>query len=173
MAFFCLLTLNSLLTHLLSFCSSSYLLLCPLTMTLSPSLPPTVCLNPSLSLSVYLSPSPMQHHSFSSGNELFCLRSASLSHSSSRLAITAYLLSLPPPYFAGYIRSTVRCLGLWQPVSYSKWFWCVHVRANSAVKACVCQCVCWCLSCVCSCPVRLISLMSWKQSNEVPCVSVN
>lgn len=40
----------------------------------------------------------MQHHSFSSGIELLCLLSASLSHSSSRLAITAYLLSpsLPP-----------------------------------------------------------------------------
>lgn len=40
-----------------------------------PSLPPVVYLNPSLSLSVYFLPSSMQHHSFSSGNELFCLLS--------------------------------------------------------------------------------------------------
>lgn len=129
-------SLNSLLTHLLSFCSSSsYSFLCPLTMTLSPSLPPAVCLNPSLSLSVYLSPSPMQHHSFSSGNELFCLLSASPSHSSPRLAITAFLSPpLSPLYLAGYIGSSVCCLGLWQPVSYSKWLWhCVHVSVCNTV----------------------------------------
>lgn len=146
-------------------------------MTLSPSVPPTVCLNPSLSLSVYLSPSSMQHQSFSSGNELFSLLSVSLSHSSSQLAITAYLLSLSlsPPlslYLAGYIRSSVCCLGLWQPVSYPKWFWHAHA-CECALTHLASMCVCWCLFCVCPCPVRLILLMNWKQSNEVPRVSVN
>lgn len=91
-SFFVSISPNSLLTYLLSFCSSSSssnLQLRPLTITLSPSLPPTVCLNPSLSLSVYLSPSPMQHHSFSSGNELFCLLPASSTGNNS-------LSSLPP-----------------------------------------------------------------------------
>lgn len=88
---------NSLLTHLLSFCSSSYLLLRHMTMILSPSVPPTVCLNPSLSLSVYRSPSPMQHHS--SCKKPFRLHAASLSHSPSRLAITAYLLFSRPLLF--------------------------------------------------------------------------
>ncbi len=117
--FLCLLTLSIHCSHIfsLSAAAGTYLLLCPLTMTLSPSLPPAVCLNPSLSLSVYLSPSPMQHHSFSSGNELFYLLSASISHSSSQLAITAYPPPPPPPYLAGYIGSSVCCLGLWQPVS--------------------------------------------------------
>ena len=122
----CLNSLNSLLSlshtrlfFFFFFCSCSiYLLLRPLTMTLSPSLPPDVCLNPSLSLSVYLPPSPMRHRSFSSGNELFCLLSLILSTGNNSLSSPP---SSPPPlYLAGYIGSSVRCLGLWQPVSYSK-----------------------------------------------------
>lgn len=105
----------------------------------------------------------MQHHSFSSGSELLCLLSASLSHTSSRLAITAYLLSLPPfppsPYLTGYIGSSVCCLGLWQPVSDSGTR--VHGSMCGVGNVCVCQGVC-CLSCVCSCPVSLILLMKWK-----------
>lgn len=71
------LSIYSSCTFFLFGCSSrsSCLLRCPLTMTLFPSLPPVVYLNPSLSLSVYFLPSSMQHHSFSSGNELFCVLS--------------------------------------------------------------------------------------------------
>lgn len=77
---------------------SSYLLRCPLTMTLFPSLPPVVYLNPSLSLSVYFLPSSMQHHSFSSGNELFCLLSLLPSLSLILLTGNNSLSSpLPPP----------------------------------------------------------------------------
>lgn len=80
------------------FCSCScYLLLCPLTMTLSPP-PPPPSPPPSVSIGLFhclfTSPLSMQHYSFSYGNELFCLRSASISHSSSRPAITAF--PLPP-----------------------------------------------------------------------------
>ena len=125
------------------FCSCSiYLLLRPLTMTLSPSLPPDVCLNPSLSLSVYLPPSPMRHRSFSSGNELFCLLSLILSTGNNSLSSPP---SSPPPlYLAGYIGSSVRCLGLWQPVSYSKWFWhsSEHEHHKSVYSAHLWVCVC-------------------------------
>lgn len=100
----------------------------------------------------------MQHHSFSSGIELLCLLSASLSHTSSRLAITAYLLP-PPSYLTGYIGSSVCCLGLWQPVSDSGTH--VHGSMCGVGNLCVCQGAC-CLSCVCSCPVSLILLMKWK-----------
>lgn len=69
-----------------------------------------------------------RHQSFPSGIELLCLPPR-LPRSSSRPAITAYLLSplpFPPPpthshlCLTGYIGSSLRCLGLWQPVSYSK-----------------------------------------------------
>lgn len=100
----CLNSLNWLLTHIHTrvffffFCSCSiYLLLRPLTMTLSPSLPPDVCLNPSLSLSVYLPPSPMRHRSFSSGNELFCLLSLILSTGNNSLSSLPLLSPLSPP----------------------------------------------------------------------------
>lgn len=115
-------------------------------------LPPIVCLNPSLSLSVYLSPSL---HAAS----LFLLwHRAALSSLCLPLSLilptgnnSLSSLSLPPPspYLAGYIGSSVRCLGLWQPVSYSKWFW--HSCAWECVQCgnpCVCQCVCVvCLVC--------------------------
>lgn len=55
----------------------------------------------------------------------------------------------PPLYLAGYIRSSVRSLGLWQPVSYSEWFWysCVHVSVYGAVmNVFLCVRVSWCLS---------------------------
>lgn len=58
-------------------CRNTYLLLRLLTVILSPFLPPTVFFNPSISLSVYLSPLFTRHHSFSSGDELLCLPSAS------------------------------------------------------------------------------------------------
>lgn len=84
-------------------CRNTYLLLRLLTVILSPFLPPTVFFNPSISLSVYLSPLFTRHHSFSSGDELLCLPSASClppvcllpSHSIldyNLSAITAYLL---------------------------------------------------------------------------------
>lgn len=63
-----------------------------------PSLPAVVYLNPSLSLSVYFSPSSMEHHSFSSGNELFCLLSLLPSLSLILLTGNNSLSSpLPPP----------------------------------------------------------------------------
>lgn len=139
--------------------SSSYLLLRSMTMTLSPSLALTVRLNPSLSLSVYFSPSPMQHHSLSSGNELLCLlppSPPSLSHSSSRLAIRAYLPPHPLLYFAGYIRSSVRCLGPWQPVSCSEWMMlmcaCWFTIGGKKWKETCLSKFCWCLSHVFPCP---------------------
>lgn len=95
--------LNSHLAHLLSCSRSRRLLLCLATMTLSPSRAPAVLRNPSLSLSAYFSPSPMQHHSSSSGSAL-------LSHLSSRLAITAYLLPpsspVPPPSLFSILQGT-------------------------------------------------------------------
>lgn len=100
--------------------------------------------------SITLSPLAMSYSVFS----LCCL----LSHSSSWLAITAYLLLSPLPltlYLAGYIRSSVRCLGLWKPVSYSQWLWhsckclcvqcrntCLSVKKKKKSKwLCVCQCL--------------------------------
>lgn len=89
-------------------------------------LPPIVRLNPSLSLSVYLSPSLHTASIF-----LFWHRAALSSPAPpSRILPTSNnsLSSVSPPfslhlYLPGYIRSSLRCLGLWQPVSYSKWFW--------------------------------------------------
>lgn len=121
--------LNASLTRRISgFCSSrsstsSYLPPCSFdndsfSLPLSVSIPLFHCPFTSLHLST-------QHQSFSSGIELLCLPPR-LPRSSSQPAITAYLLSplpSPPPLhlcLTGYIGSSLRCLGLWQPVSYSK-----------------------------------------------------
>lgn len=66
----------------------------------------------------------MQHHSFSSDIELLCLLSASLSHTSSRLAITAYLLSLPsfPPLSLSYREHRILSV-LSGTMATRKWFW--------------------------------------------------
>lgn len=101
-------------------------------------LSPVVCLSPSLSLSVYLSPSPSAASLLGHGAALssLCLP-VSLILLTGNNNLSSLSPSLPPPslYLAGYIRSSVCCLGLWQPVSYSKWFWhsCLHVSVSTAV----------------------------------------
>lgn len=89
-----------------SFRSSSHLPSCPPTMTpsLSVSIPLFHCLFTSLHQSV-------QHHSF-----------PSLVLATGNNSLSSLSPSSPSPYLSGYIESSVRCLGLRQPVSYSKCF---------------------------------------------------
>lgn len=97
-----------------SFGGSSHLPSCPPTMTPSPSRRPSPSLSFIVCLPLSISP----------------CRITPSPHSSWRLAITAYLLSVslslspssPSPYLSGNIGSSVRCLGLRQPVSNPKCF---------------------------------------------------